>query len=101
MMNEYNVSFTVPSEGGILVDVHGSTGTSRYAAFSSMDELREFFSRLGLHDAKVAEVEATCANLHQGEAFHEKMFLPEAVIEAIESRSAGSRQRLAANIQAA
>ncbi len=87
-MNEYNVSFTVPSDRSILLDVHGSTGTSRFANFRSIAELQTFFEGVGLHDEKVAEIEATCGSLRPGEAYHEKMFLPEAVIHAFEKRVA-------------
>jgi hypothetical protein len=89
-MNEYNVSFTAPEEGGILLDVHTCTGTSRYAKFGSTEEIRRFFSSLGLHETKVAEVEAICSNLRAGEAYHERMFLPEAVIVAVQSLATGT-----------
>jgi hypothetical protein len=83
-MNEYKVSFTAPQHGGILLDVHSCTGTSRYADFRSSREVRKFFSSLGLHQEKVAEIDAICSNLHAGEAYHENMFLPEFVIDAIQ-----------------
>lgn len=91
-MNEYNISFTVPNDGGVLLDVHGTTGTSRYANFGSVDDLRTFFENLGLHDEKVAEIQATCEKLQPGQSYHEKMFLPEAVIEAIEKRIAEAHE---------
>jgi hypothetical protein len=89
-MNEYNVSFTAPGEGSILLDVHICTGTSRYAKFGSIQELRKFFSSLGLHETKIAEVEAIYSNLRAGEAYHDKMFLPEDVIVAIKSLATGT-----------
>lgn len=89
-MNEYNVTFTAPEEGSILLDVHTSTGTSRYAKFGSPQEIRRFLSSLGLHERKVAEVDAICSNLRAGEAYHEKMFLPESVIAAIKNLATGT-----------
>ena len=83
-MNEYNVSFTAPEEGSILLDVHTCTGTSRYTKFRSVQEIRTFFASVGLHHQKVSEVEAICSNLRPGQAYHEKMFLPEAVIDALQ-----------------
>lgn len=83
-MNEYNVSFTAPEEGSILLDVHTCTGTSRYTKFRSVQEIRTFFGSVGLHHQKVSEVEAICSNLRPGQAYHEKMFLPEAVIDALQ-----------------
>jgi hypothetical protein len=91
-MNEYNLSFTAPEEGSILLDVHTCTGTSRYAKFRSIDEIREFFASLGLLDQKVSEVEAICSNLRAGEAYHEKMFLPEAVIQALQKLATGTER---------
>jgi hypothetical protein len=89
-MHEYNVSFTAPEEGSILLDVHTCTGTSRYAKFRSIHEIREFFASLGLLHQKVSEVEAICSNLRAGQAYHEKMFLPEVVIEALQKLTAGT-----------
>jgi hypothetical protein len=83
-MNEYNVSFTAPEEGSILLDVHTCTGTSRYARFTSVHEIRGFFASVGLHHQKVSEVEAICSTLRAGHAYHEKMFLPEVVIKALQ-----------------
>jgi hypothetical protein len=99
-MNEYNVSFTAPEEGSILLDVHTCTGTSRYAKFRSIHEIREFFSSLGLHDKKVSEVEAICSKLRAGEAYHEKMFLPEIVIVAIKSLTTATDGTVAVPIPA-
>jgi hypothetical protein len=89
-MNEYNVSFTAPEEGSILLDVHTCTGTSRYTKFRSVQEIRAFFASLGLHHQKVSEVEAICSNLRAGQAYHEKMFLPEVVIEALQKLTTGT-----------
>jgi hypothetical protein len=89
-MNEYNVSFTAPEAGGILLDVHTCTGTSRYVKFRSIHDIRGFFSSLGLHEKKVSEVEAICSKLRVGEAYHEKMFLPEVVIVAINKLVTGT-----------
>ena len=84
-MKQYNLSFTAPQNGGILLDVHNCAGTSRYANFRSASEVRRFFSSLGLNEEKVAEMDAICSNLRAGEAYHEHMFLPEFVIDAINS----------------
>lgn len=87
-MNEYNITFAIPRERGILIDVHGSAGTSRYAYFRSAEEMKTFFLKLGLNAEKVAEMERTCSSLDIWQSYHEKMFLPEAVIDAIEQRIA-------------
>jgi hypothetical protein len=89
-MNEYNVSFTAPEEGSILLDVHTCTGTSRYTKFRSVQEIRTFFGSVGLHHQKVSEVEAICSNLRPGQAYHEKMFLPAAVVEALQKLTTGT-----------
>ena len=83
-MNEYNVSFTVPDDGSILFDLHSTTGTSQVAKFDSVNDLRGFFSSLGLHPDKVTELETACSSLHAGQAYHESMYLPELVVQAVE-----------------
>jgi hypothetical protein len=83
-MNEYNLSFTIPDDGSILFDLHGTSGTSRVAKFESLNHLRGFFSSVGLHPDKVAELEAACSGLQAGQAYHESMYLPELVVEAVE-----------------
>jgi hypothetical protein len=89
-MNEYNVSFTVPEDGSILFDVYTCTGTSQCATFRSVDEIRAFFASLGLHQQKISEVEAICSNLRARQAYHEKMFLPEVVIQALRKLTTGT-----------
>lgn len=87
-MNEYNLSFTVPDDGSILFDLYSTSGTSRVAKFESVNDLRGFFSSLGLHPDKVAELEAACSGLHAGQAYHECMYLPELVVDAVENITA-------------
>jgi len=80
-MNEFDVSFTCLEKGEIAFDVHHSSGTSRYAKFRSVGDLRRFFSSLGFDDDRLAEVESVCSNLHPGEAYHESMLLAQPVID--------------------
>ena len=82
-MSEYDVSFYSNPDGLLLIDIHGSSGTTPYMTFHSMDEVRELFQSLGLADDKLAEVEAICSNLKPGHGYHERMFLPESVHDAI------------------
>lgn len=91
-MNVYNVNIIAPANGGILLDVHSTTGTSRCATFGSPHEIQQFFSSLGLHEAKVAELEAICMRLHAEEAYHEDMFLPDNVVDAIKKLAEERRQ---------
>jgi hypothetical protein len=83
-MNEYNVTFVSIEQGGILVDVHRSSGTSRYAKFKSVRDVRAFFLSLGLNEEKVAEMEAICSKLRGGETYHESMVFPESVLDAMQ-----------------
>lgn len=84
-MNEYNVSFTVPDDGSILFDLHSTTGTSGVAKFESVVALRGFLSSVGLHPDKVAELETACSRLRAGQAYHENMYLPDLLVDAVES----------------
>lgn len=93
-MNEYNISFTVPDDGSILFDLHGTTGTSRVAKFESVRDMRGFFASLGLHPDKVEELERACSKLQAGEAYHESMYLPEFVVDAVEDVTTGHSDTL-------
>ena len=87
-MHEYNVSFTVPDDGSILFDLHGTSGTSRVVKFESVRDLQGFFSSLGLHPDKIAQLETACSGLQAGQAYHECMYLPELVVNAVEDKTA-------------
>ncbi len=83
-MNEYDVSFYAPHEGGFVLDIHSSTGTSPYAKFGSLQDLEGFFASQGIHAERIAEINTICSALTPGTAYHAKMFLPDCVIEAEE-----------------
>jgi hypothetical protein len=85
-MNEYTVSFTALKLGTLLLDIHLSSGTSRYVEFQYSD-IRGFLGPLGFDEDKIGEIEALCAKLQPGETYHEKMFLPPGVVEAVEESS--------------
>ena len=82
-MNEFNVTFTVPDDGTILFDLHRDSGTSSVARFESMHALRGFFASLGLQADKVAELESACSGLQAGQAYHQSMYLPDRVADAV------------------
>jgi len=83
-MKEYNVSFFAPKDGSFVVDIHASAGTSPYVKFASLSGLLSFFASLGIHEQKLAEIETICSSLKPEHAYHEQMFLPDSVIDAIE-----------------
>lgn len=91
-MNEYNVSFYAPDDGGFAIDVHNSTGTSPLAKFESLAAVRDFFSSLGISQDRLREIEAIYSGLTPGHVYHEKMFLPDRVIEALEKFTAETGQ---------
>ena len=84
-MNEYQVTFFAPQDGGLAIDIHNSTGTSPVAMFNSVEDVREFFSSLGIQEDRLAEIEKIYSNLSPGTAYHDRMFLPGAVIKALEN----------------
>lgn len=87
-MTDYNVSFYAAQDGGFVLDIHTTTGTSPYLKFSSIHGLREFFASLGISEDGLAEIEKICSALKPGHAYHEQMFLPESVMDAMETRIA-------------
>jgi hypothetical protein len=82
-MTEYNVSFIATQDGALLLDIPSSTGTSRMAMFQSPEQVCKFFSSLGIHDHRVAEVKNICSELKPGYAYHEQMFLPDTVVDTV------------------
>ncbi len=94
-MNEYDVSFYATPDGSIAVDIHGSSGTAPYRRFASRGEVLVFFESLGVCGDKLAEVESICSNLPVGHGYHEKMFLPPQVNDAMREQPA---QPLAAKV---
>lgn len=87
-MNGYSLTFIVPEDGSVLFDLHNGSGTSRIARFESVHDLDGFLSSVGLQQDKIAELIAACNNLRAGEAYHESMYLPDLVIQAVETASA-------------
>ena len=87
-MNEYEVSFFAPQDGGLAMDIHNSTGTSPVATFNSVGDVRRFFSSLGIQEDRLAEIEKICCGLTPQHIYHERMFLPPSVIEAMERLTA-------------
>ncbi len=85
-MHEYDVSFYAAPQGGFSLDVHDSSGTSPYLQFRSLSELRDFFESLEVSGEKLAEIESICRNLRSGTGYHEKMFLPQTVLDGMEQR---------------
>lgn len=83
-MNEYNVTFARLEKGEFALDLHRSSGTSRYAKFSSIADLGAFFSSLGFDDDRLAEIEAACSNLQPGEAYHETMPFPDSAKDSFD-----------------
>ncbi len=83
-MNEYNVTFYAPHEGGFVLDIHASTGTSPCSEFASVQDLQNFFASQGIHDERLAEINTICSALRPGHAYHAKMFLPDPVVDAQE-----------------
>jgi hypothetical protein len=90
-MSEFNLTFICPEDGRIFLDVHQSSGTSKYAKFESCGDVRHFLSNLGLHEDKVAEVEAICCNLHAGQTYHETMVLPESITDTFANLNDGNQ----------
>lgn len=86
-MKEYNVSFLAPKDGSFVVDIHSSAGTSPYVKFASLEALLSFFRSLNISEEKLAEIQAVCSGLKHSHAYHEQMFLPDEVIEAVEKLS--------------
>lgn len=87
-MNEYDVTFFVPQGGALAIDIHNSTGTSPVARFESIENLRQFFSSLGIQEDRLAAIEKICSSVTPEQAYHERMFLPPALIEAVEHLTA-------------
>jgi hypothetical protein len=92
-MQDYHVSFIASPSGQILFDVHKCEGRSQFITFAAVPEVRAFFSSLGLNEEKVAEIEAICEQLEPGGSYHQKMFLPDDVIDVIAGRT-GERNRI-------
>ena len=96
-MNEYEVSITAPPTGQILFDVHQSNGRSQFMTFEDVGDISAFFGSLGWHAAKVAEIQAICEQLGPGASYHQKMFLPDGVMDVIAAQS-GHRDGGTANL---
>jgi len=86
-MNEYDVNFYSTADGAIALDIHSSSGASPYLRFKTQSDVREFFESIGMSNEKLKEVDAICTNLKKGQGFHEKMFLPDGVIDTVEQRN--------------
>lgn len=83
-MKEYDVSFYAAQDGGFVLDIHSSSGTSPYAKFTSWETIRDFFASQGIHEERLTEIQTIYSNLKPGHGYHEKMFLPDSVIDAME-----------------
>lgn len=84
LMNEYDVTFACLERDEIALDLHRSSGTSRFVKFRSVPDLRAFFSSLGFQEDRLTEIETVCGKLRAGEAYHETMLIPDSVKDSFD-----------------